>query len=62
MTVALPSPYEDELLYNNIGRYMELLAIDKPTNVIRALFGRLVNPSFDMLCALGELARQTHDS
>lgn len=62
MTFALPLPYEDELLCNNIGRYMELLAVDKPTNAIRALFGRLVFPSADLMCGLGELARQTYDS
>lgn len=62
MTVALPLPYEDELLYSTIARYMELLAVDKPTNVIRMLFGRFVRPSADTLCGLGELARQTYDS
>lgn len=62
MTVALPLPYEDELLYSTIARYMELLAVDNPTNVIRMLFGRFVRPSADTLCGLGELARQTHDS
>lgn len=62
MTVALPLPYKDELLYNTIARYMELLAVDKPTNVIRMLFGRFVRPSADTLCGLGELARQTYDS
>ncbi|WP_426400731.1 TnsD family Tn7-like transposition protein [Ralstonia sp. R-29] len=41
---------------------MELLAVDKPTNVIRALFGRLVSPSADLICGLGELVRQTYDS
>lgn len=62
MTVALPLPYEDELLYNNIGRYMELLGIEKPTTVIKELFGRMVYPSADLLCGLGDLARQTHGS
>lgn len=62
MTIALPLPYEDELLYSNIGRYMELLAVNKPTAVIRALFGRFVFPSADLVCSLDELARQTYDS
>ncbi|MGM3412071.1 TnsD family Tn7-like transposition protein [Ralstonia holmesii] len=62
MPIALPLPYEDELLYSVIARYMELLAVDKPTNVVQALFGLLRFPSADLMCGLGELARQTYDS
>lgn len=62
MTIALPLPYEDELLYSVIARYMELLAVDNPTSVSYALFGLLRFPSADLMCGLGELARQTYDS
>ncbi|MGU7816883.1 TnsD family Tn7-like transposition protein [Burkholderia sp. AW49-1] len=61
MTVALPLPFEDELLYNVIGRYMENTCANVPTTVIRNLFGRLVFPTVELLCGLGELARQTYD-
>ncbi|RQP34990.1 TnsD family Tn7-like transposition protein [Burkholderia ubonensis] len=62
MTVALPRPFEDELLYNTIGRYMEQTCVEVPTTVIRNLFGRLIFPTGELLCGLGVLAHQTYDS
>lgn len=62
MTVALPIPYEDELLYSVIARYMSRTSVEKPTVVIRNIFGRFIHPTADMFCGLEELVRQTYDS
>jgi hypothetical protein len=59
MTVALPLPYEDELLYSVICRYMNEAAVEAPTSVLRILFGRIVHPSRDLLFDLGQFAEQT---
>ncbi|SDI39220.1 TniQ protein [Paraburkholderia steynii] len=62
MTVALPQPYEDELLYSVIARYMQATIVDTPSKVTRLLFGRSVTPKVELIFGLDTLARQTHDT
>jgi transcriptional regulator with XRE-family HTH domain len=62
MTVALPLPYEDELLYSVICRYMNEAGVETPSRTLQNLFGRTVRPSGDMLGDLSRFAEQTRTS
>ncbi|MBP0594980.1 TniQ family protein [Paraburkholderia sp. LEh10] len=62
MTVALSVPYDDELLYSVIARYMEQTCVQEPSKVISILFGRHVHPTKELVCGLGELAHQTQET
>lgn len=59
MTVALPLPLEDEVLFNVIGRYFDGAGVENTTTAIRSIFGRSVRPNTDLIYDLSEVAKQT---
>ncbi|ACC75974.1 TnsD family Tn7-like transposition protein [Paraburkholderia phymatum] len=62
MSVALLLPYEDELLYSDIARYMEATEVSSPSMVLENLFQRRVEPRMDLIDGLAEVSRQTHNA
>ncbi|SDI39201.1 TniQ protein [Paraburkholderia steynii] len=62
MSVALPLPYEDELLSSDIARYMEETEVSSPSTVLKNLFQRRVEPRMDLINGLAEFSRQTHNA
>lgn len=59
MTVALPLPFEDEILFSVIGRYFDGAGVENPTTAITSLFGRMVRPNTEFMFNLSEVAKQT---
>ncbi|MBP0594979.1 TniQ family protein [Paraburkholderia sp. LEh10] len=59
MTIALPIPYEDELLYSVIARYLDQTFTKSPAFILNQLFGCSSRRSPELICGLGEFARQT---